>query len=238
MTISQFLAHKSPGKSRLFALDSGETDHLVAVTALSSSDLDLTDDLVGELNEFLFARAPGPLEKVLERVPDAVRMAVRRFLNEQCPPMPERFSWYGPIENLRLSYFSRLDAELERHVASAYWLGLGLRLENQIEEDGRTGWEFELMTAQAFVPGSVEPRSWYLPTGVELVRTWTSRESTGGDPVRAALTVARAQAELGRWVRVHAVEHGAGDDPHESATTSELVVDIFDAPAPRAECDD
>lgn len=83
--IRKFIAHTSPGKSRIFALTSGTPDYLEAVTSLGADDLHLTDKLVIELNDFLARRDESDLGSVLEAVPNPVRMAVNQFLKDRCP---------------------------------------------------------------------------------------------------------------------------------------------------------
>lgn len=229
-----FIAHTSPGRSRVFALVRSPADELEAVTTLGAGDLHLTGELVSALNSFLYDRDDSALGKVLDRVPKPVRMAAQQYLRNRCEPVMGAFTEYGPVEVVREAvYFSQIDAELEEYLESAYMIGLGIRMSNERLRDGGVGWVIRLLNDEVSVRASAEPRTWALPEGAKLVRTWTSRQMTGSvSPVRGALQVAVDATDRGRWVRIHTLLHSRYDVDFEGSGTSEFVVDVFDSPIP------
>ncbi|MFD8750094.1 hypothetical protein ACFV0O_03790 [Kitasatospora sp. NPDC059577] len=232
--VHSFIAHTSPGRSKVFALTKDPHDRLEAVTSLGGDDTHLTDDLVGALNNHLRDRNDAALQAVLERLPKAVRMATKQFLKARPLPETDDFTGYGPIEIVREAvYFSRIDDELEDYLQSAYMIGLGIRMSNSRDSSGGVGWVIQLRSDEVSVPASAEPRSWALPASVDLLETWTSKQPHPGlGPVRAALDVAGTASAEGRWVRIHTLLHSDSDVDFEGSGTSEFVVDIFDAPMP------
>jgi hypothetical protein len=228
--IRKFIAHTSPGKSRIFALASGTPDYLEAVTSLGADGLHLTDRLVIELNGFLATRDESELGSVLEAVPNPVRMAVNQFLKDRCVPQPGAFNLYGPLEVVREVYFLSADDEFEEYVSGAYMIGLGIRITNEQREGGRVGWVIQLLSDEVMLPASAELRGWALPDGVKVLRTWTGAEAER-DVVREALAVAAEAGANGQWARVHTV-YQSDDEDLESSGGSTFVVDVFDAPIP------
>lgn len=234
--IRKFVAHTSPGKSRIFALADGSPDYLEAVTSLGADDLHLTDKLVLELNDFLATRDEAELAAVLDALPNPVRMAINQFLKDRCAPAPGAFNLYGPLDVVREAYFGSVDDELEQYVSGAYMIGLGIRMTNERGEDGDVGWAIQLRSDEVMLPASAEKRAWALPEGVKLQRTWTDAEATR-NVVREALTVADTAADKGQWVRVHTLFQSSSEDL-EGAGGSSFVVDVFDAPIPLDEDDE
>ncbi|MFJ4438473.1 hypothetical protein [Streptomyces sp. NPDC088923] len=232
--IHSFIAHTSPGRSRIFALVKGPRDELEAVTTLGADDLPLTGELVDTLNSFLAERDETSLGAVLDGVPQPVRLAVRRYLAENCTPIPGMFTGYGPVEVVRPAvYFSEVDDELEEYLESAYMIGLGIRMSNERRSEGGTGWIVQLLSDEISVPPGAELRTWPLPVDAKLMETWSSNRPTGGiGPVRSALDVAEEASDKARWVRIHTLLRRERDSEFEGSATSEFVVDIFDAPIP------
>lgn len=167
-------------------------------------------------------------------VPLPVQTEVRRFLHDADDPDPCGYTELGPIDVVREFYFSDGSREIAEFLDAALMIGMGVRVSNEVDSDGVIDWRFELRSEEAFVPASAEPRSWLLPEGLRSISTWTSRESTGGDPVRAALRIAQEAARQGRYVRIHTFACGASDDLDDTLT-SEIAVDVLDAPAPLAQ---
>ncbi|MFJ2782077.1 hypothetical protein [Kitasatospora sp. NPDC087315] len=233
--VNSFIAHTSPGRSRVFALHKDPHDRLEAVTTLGGDDVRLTEDLVGVLNTYLADRDDVALQAVLDGLPKAVQMATRRYLKDECPPEMGAFTSFGPIEIVREAVcFSRIDDELEDYLQGAYMIGLGIRMSNERDSDGDVDWVVQLRNDEVSVPASAEPRSWELPSGVALLETWTSKEPHPGlGPVRAALGVAARASADGQWVRIHTLLHSHRDVDYEGSGTSEFVVDVFDAPIPQ-----
>ncbi|GLF96979.1 hypothetical protein [Streptomyces yaizuensis] len=232
--IYSFIAHTSPGRSRVFALVKDDPDRLEAVTALGAGDLHLAEELVGGLNNFLADRDDTVLQAVLDRLPNPVRMAAQQYLKNKCKPEPGSFTGYGPIDIVREAvYFRRLDDELEEYLDSAYMIGLGIRMSNELRRAGGITWVVQLRSDEVSVPLSAEPRTWALPAKAQLLKTWTSQQPLARlGPVRGALDVARAASAEGRWVRVHTLLHSSSDVDFEGSGTSEFVVDVFDASIP------
>lgn len=231
--IREFLAHTSPGRSRIFAIDDERQHALETVTTLGTQDLHLTESLLTELNSFLVTRNDDDLETVAQ-LPSAVQIAVRNFLKQRCSaPATGMVGVYGPLEQIRLAYFSDGSA-LRDYLDGAYMIGLGVRMTNEVDTDGEIGWEVVLLNEEAFVPAGADPRSWSLPPDVPLLSTWTSHGSRG-NPIGSALTVATRASSEGHWVRLHTFEHGSSDDPLQGESTSEVRVDVFDAPIPLGE---
>lgn len=223
MTIREFLAHKTPGKSRVFAIDGDRPQFLEAVTSLGADDLHRTDDLLDGLNFFLITRDDNDLAKLLGDFPDAVRLGVLEFVAARCPaPPPGAFGELGPIEQVQVFYVDEED--VEKFVQAAFLVGLGVRLSNETDA-GEIGWHFELLSGEAFVPLGTDPRTWELPAGTPLLSTWSSRFAKG-DPVSAAVEVALAASADDHWVRLHTFEIDG---------TSEIRVDVFDVPIPVGE---
>jgi hypothetical protein len=221
MTIREFLAHSTPGKSRVFAIDSDRPQFLEAVTSLGADDLHRTDELLDGLNFFLITRDEDALGKLLTEFPEAVRVGVRDFLAHRCPPPPlGSFGEYGPIEQVRLIYLGGGE-DLEEFVQAAYLVGLGIRLSNEVDKGG-VGWRLELLNEEAFVPAGAEPRTWALPASTPLLSTWISKFAKG-DAVTEAVELAVEASADGHWVRLHTFEHDG---------RSELRVDVFDVPPP------
>jgi hypothetical protein len=220
MTVREFLAHKTPGKSRVFAIDTDEPQFLEAVTTLGADDLHRTDRLLDGLNVHLLTRDEHDLTALLADFPDAVRIGVHDFLTRRCPaPPPGVFGEFGPVERVRLMYLDGDD--LEAYVQAAYLVDLGVRLTNEADARGRVDWELELLTEEAAVPPGAEPRTWPLPEA-PLLFTWISKYAKG-NAVTNAVDVALEASADGHWVRLHTFEHnGAG----------ELRVDVFDVPPP------
>ncbi|MBT2529539.1 hypothetical protein J7E91_30130 [Streptomyces sp. ISL-99] len=238
--VYSFIAHTSPGRSRVFAIRKGYPDRLEAVTTLGAADLHLTEEFVGGLNSFMADRDDAVLQAVLDRVPGPVAMAARQYLKENCAPELGAFTECGPVEVVREAvYFSRIDHELEEYLDGAYMIGLGIRMSNELSSDGDIGWVLQLRSDEVSVPASSEPRTWALPAGVPLLRTWTSEQPLAGlGPVRGALEVAEAASAEGCWVRVHTLLHSNRDVDFEGNGTSEFVVDVFDARIPSSELEE
>lgn len=233
----EFLAHRTPSRSRVFARVRPTDDHLEAVTTLGAADAPVTGDLIAALNTYLATREEKPLRTVLEHVPDAVRIAVQSFVRERCAFELGAFTSEGPIDVIRLCYFRQADHELVHYLDSAYVIGLGVRISNQRDRAGDVDWEVELRSDEAFAPAGADLRTWPLPDGVPVLRTWTSQESAG-NPITNAVAVAKKASDGGHWVRLHSVARGDGESEMNSATTSEVVVDVLDAAIPPAPYDD
>ncbi len=238
--IHSFIAHTSPGRSRVFALAKGPRDELEAVTTLGAGDLHLTGELVDALNCFLADRDEASLGVVLDRVPKPVRMAAQQYLKNKCAPMHGAFTGFGPIDVVRPAvHFSDIDDELEEYLEGAYMIGLGIRMSNERGSDGDVDWVVQLLSDEVSVPASAEPRTWALPVEAKLLQTWTSKRLTGGiGPVRSALNVAEDASAEGRWVRIHTLLHSDRDVDFEGNGSSEFVVDVFDAPIPLQHLDE
>ncbi|MFE9181363.1 hypothetical protein ACFYN5_34505 [Streptomyces sp. NPDC007126] len=217
----------------MFALVREPGEKLEAVFTLGSDDLHLTEELVHALNSFLSNRNESELGKVLGRAPKPVRMAVQQYLRDKCAPVLGAYTECGLVEVVREAFFGGIDEEIEEYLEGAYTIGLGIRMSNERERRGAVGWVVQLLTDEVSVPASAEPRTWAVPAGSKLVRTWTSRQCANGvGPVRGALHVAQDAAAQGRWVRVHTLLHSRYDVDFEGSGTSEFVVDVFDAPIP------
>lgn len=225
MTIREFLAHTTPGKSRVFAIDTDEPQALEAVTSLGADDLHRTDSLLDGLNVYLITRDETDLLERLADFPDAVRIGVRDFLTLRCPapPPPGAFGEFGPVERVRLMYLDGDD--IEEFVRAAYLLGLGVRLGNEADSRGRVGWELELLTEEPVVAPGTEARAWALPDSAPLSFTWISKFAKG-DVVTNAVEVALEASAQGSWVRLHTFDHDG---------SSEVRVDVFDVPPPAVE---
>lgn len=220
MTVREFLAHTTPGKSRVFAIDTDEPQFLEAVTTLGADDLHRTDSLLDGLNVHLLTRDENDLAELLAAFPDAVRIGVLDFLTRRCPaPPPGVFGEFGPVERVRLMYLRGDD--LDEFVQAAYLVGLGIRLTNQTGERGQVDWELELLTEEATVPPGAEARTWALPD-TPLSFTWISKYAKGNAVTNAVEVALEASAD-GSWVRLHTFENNG---------TSELRVDVFDVPPP------
>lgn len=238
--IHSFIAHKSPGRSRVFALVKDPHERLEAVTTLGIADVELTDDLVSALNCYLADRDDDPLQETLDRVPKAVCMASRQYLNNAAQPELGAFTGFGPIEVVRSAvYFTEIDEELEEYLQGAYTIGLGIRMRNELRSDGVVEWVVQLLNDEVSVAASAEPRTWALPPELKLLATWTSLHlTTGIGPVRSALNVANAASTKGQMVRVHTLLHSHRDIDFEGSGTSEFVVDVFDAAVPIQELEE
>ncbi|MFE6385811.1 hypothetical protein [Nocardiopsis dassonvillei] len=234
MYIERFIAHQTPAKARVFALTNDGDHGLRAVTTLSGDHMRLTTELVDALNIRLFESQAENLKSVLVSLPEPVQTAVRRFLHDAGDPDPCGYTELGPIDVVREFYFSDGSREIAEFLDAALMIGMGVRVSNEVDSDGVIDWRFELRSEEVFVPASAEPRSWLLPEGLRPISTWTSRESTGGDPVRAAFRIAQEAARQGRYVRIHTFACGASDDLDDTLT-SEIAVDVLDAPTPLAQ---
>lgn len=232
--IHSFIAHTSPGRSRVFALVRDPEEELEAVTTLGSGDLHLTRELVIALNSFLYDRDDRVLGEVLGLVPQAVRMAVQQYLKDKCAAITGAFTECGPVEVVREAvFFGQIDEELEEYLECAYTIGLGIRMSNERQRDGGVRWVIRLLNDEVSVPASAEPRTWGIPEEANLARTWTSMQRAGSaGPVRGALQVAADATDQDRWVRIHTLLHSRYDVDFEGSGTSEFVVDVFDAPIP------
>ncbi|MBT2445354.1 hypothetical protein J7E93_35805 [Streptomyces sp. ISL-36] len=204
------------------------------MTTLGAGDLHLTGELVSALNSFLYDRDDSALGKVLDRVPKPVRMATQQYLKDKCEPVMGAFTECGPVEVVREAvYFDGIDEELEEYLEGAYAIGLGIRMSNKRKRHGGVRWVIQLLNDEVSVPASAEPRTWAIPAGAKLARTWTSKQQAGGaGPVRGALQVAEDATDQGQWVRIHTLLHSRYDVDFEGSGTSEFVVDVFDAPIP------
>lgn len=236
MPIHEFLAHTTPGKSRIYALNDGDTRNLEAVTTLGATDLEHTNRLISGLNEFLRARDEAALGAVLQPLPDAVQLAVHQFLRERSARDAGNSVSSWSSSDVRLAYFGDSPDELEEYLSAAYLIGLGMKISNEIDEEGDLGWAIQLFTEEDFVPASAELRAWALPPNIEVRATWTSEEANG-DPIGTAVAVACEAADQGKWVRLHTLERGSGETIDDGTTTSEVVVDIFEAQIPPADTD-
>lgn len=221
MTIREFLAHTTPGKSRVFAIDTDEPQSLEAVTSLGADDLHHTDSLLDGLNVYLITRDENDLTDRLADFPEAVRIGVQDFVKRRCtaPPLGA-FGEFGPIERVRLIYLDGDD--LEDFVQAAYLVDLGVRLTNEADARGRIDWELELLTEEAVVAPGAEARTWALPGSAPLLFTWISKYAKG-NAVTNAVEVAREASADGHWVRLHTFGHDSG---------SEIRVDVLDVPPP------
>lgn len=238
--IHSFIAHTSPGRSRVFALVKGSRDELEAVTTLGAGDLHLTGELVDALNCFLADRDEKLLGVVLDRVPKPVSMAAQQYLKDKCAPVLGAFTGFGWIDVVRSAvYFSEIDDGLEEYLDGAYMIGLGIRMSNERDSEGDVDWVVQLLSDEVSVPASAEPRTWALPAEVKIRQTWTSKRLTGGlGPVRSALNVAEEASAEGRWVRIHTLLHSDRDVDFEGSGSSEFVVDVFDGPIPLQHLDE
>jgi hypothetical protein len=161
-------------------------------------------------------------------------MAAQQYLKEGCEPVMGAFTECGPVEVIREAvYFGRIDDEIEDYLEGAYTIGLGIRMSNERKPDGSVGWVIQLLSEEVSVPASAEPRTWAVPARAKVLRTWTTKQLTGGTgPVRGALQVAEDATAQGQWVRIHTLLHSRYDVDFEGSGTSEFVVDVFDAPIP------
>lgn len=144
------------------------------------------------------------------------------------------FTDCGPVEVVREAvFFGGVDEELEEYLEGAYTIGLGIRMSNERQRDGDgIKWVIQLLDDEVSVPASATPRTWALPEGAKLARTWTSKQrDNSAGPVRGALQVAADATDQGRWVRVHTLLHSHYDVDFEGSGTSEFVVDVFDSPS-------
>ena len=233
--IRQFLAHTSPGKSRVFALADGAPERLEAVTSLGAADLHLTGELVRSLNNYLTDRDEVSVGSVLARLPGAVRVAVSHFLATRCAS-EQGLVTPSALEVVREAFFGPVDDELARYIGAAYTLGLGIRMTNLRDQDGEVAWSIQLRKEEVMLPASAETRAWALPEGVRLLRTWTDAEAEQ-NVVFEALAVADAAAKSGRWARLHTVFQSDSDNL-EGPGSSAFVVDAFDALVPPDEEDE
>jgi hypothetical protein len=229
--IYSFLSHSTPGKCRIYALPDQRSQHLLAVTTLGSDHSELTDELVATLNTYLAERDEDELTTVLNRTPQAVRTAIRRFLRDNCVNEPGRFNSWGPLDVIREAVYFCDPNEVQEYIEAAYTIGLGIRMDNRLDSEGEIEWVVQLMSDEAFVPAGRPPRTWALPDEIRLLHTWTSQENNNRHVVTAAMDVARAANVSGQWCRLHTVLHGDGDTEFDSAT-SEFVVEVFDTPPP------
>ncbi|MFF9580308.1 hypothetical protein ACF1BA_34365 [Streptomyces rubiginosohelvolus] len=204
------------------------------MTTLGAGDLHLTAEMVSALNCFLYDRDDSALGEVLDRVPKAVRMAVQQYLKDKCAPVMGAFTECGPVEVVREAvFFGQIDEELEEYLEGAYMIGLGIRMSNERQRDGGVGWVIRLLNDEVSVPAGAELRTWAIPEGAKLERTWTSKQQdSSAGPVRGALQVAADATDQDRWVRIHTLLHSRYDVDFEGSGTSESVVDVFDAPIP------
>jgi len=234
--INRYFTHESPTKSRIFALRGERDDELEVVTTLGADDVSKTAALLAALNDLETNATTEALEGVLAVLPQAVNTAVRRHVAVGEDRAPEPRTTPNTTASIRLMYFSALDDELEEHIEGAYNLGLGIRLTNEVDRGGQVGWSLELFAEEEFVPAGKSVRTWPLPSGAPLLKTWTSERSGIRGPwlpvVAEAVGLASDASRQGRWVRVHTVLHGDGPDEFDGTSTSEFVVDIFDAAIP------
>ncbi len=233
--IRKFVAHKTPSKCRIFAVDREDPTQLVAVTKLGPSDLHVTDKLVSKLNTMLYGGDEAGYSALLEQLPDPVRLAVQAFLREHCAN-DDKDPWPFPdsADRVRLTYFAGPygKEDLRDYLEGAYMIGLGIRVSNFVaryDGDDEIEWRVELFRDEPAATNDTDPRAWELPDGAPLLSTWTS--SGKGHPVANALRIAHEASEAGRWVRIHTFEREQNDEVGAGAV-SEFAVDIFDAPIP------
>lgn len=235
--IREFVAHTSPGKGRIFALVEGNRS-LEAVTTLGSNDLVLVAEVVSRLNDYLADRDQASLKPVLDQLPNAVQVAIRNFIQTRCHFELGMYSDCGFNDVVREKVcFGPLNAdflveEFTDYLDSAYALGLGIRATNEVD-DGEVSWLVELRVDEVFVSAGDEPRTWSLPADVTVLKTWISERATHG-PAAAAVRTALDASAKGLWVRMHTIAHGGVKSTLGWSATSEFVVDIFDAPIPKA----
>lgn len=231
MTVRRFLAHKNSGKSRLFAVDHDGVDTLEAVTTLGAGDADRVDELVRALDLYLSTRDPDVLEQGLRGLPDAVVLAVRGFLRSRCAPEPGSFGPHGFVEPIRRSRFPLDSRTVEDHLRGAFQIGLGLRVENDVDHRGQRGWAVVILTEHPFVPVNGGRRAWPLPDGSRVDSEWI-RGRAPGRQIPDALAVAREAADAGKRARIHTYLKGDGEHWLDGAMTVEVVVDVFAEPPP------
>ena len=236
MPVRKFVAYRSAGKSKIFALTQGPVEALEAVTSLGSDDARMTDDLVRELNFFLIERDEKSLDAVLSRFPNAVQMAVRAFLSEWCQPQLGMMSIFGAVEPLRSIHVDN-DHEFREFVDAAYLLGLGVEAWNEISSDGDAWWAVQFSTAEPFVRASEGGRAWLPPENARLASTWTSRDHKKGNIIDHAVQIAQAATSRGKWAYLHTFEK-SDDERTDGHTVSEIVVDVFDASIPTSSDED
>lgn len=217
---SQFAAHQTQGKSRIFAIDHVNQARLEVVTTLDGADAVHTDRLIDALDALVNERAEEPLAEVLAVFPQAVQLGVRDYAQRRRhAPKPGTYSEaYGRLSVLRVIYTtSRHD--LYDLMSAAYLIGLGIRTTNERPLDGNMGWELNLLTAEPYFDSTDELRRWSESLGYPLLSTWISDNR----PVEEGLDIALKASRDGHLVRLHSCEL-----PGES----KIVVDVYDAPIP------
>ncbi|QSE87849.1 hypothetical protein JWS13_04105 (plasmid) [Rhodococcus pseudokoreensis] len=234
MTVERFVSYDSAGKCRIFALIS-HADKIEVVTTVGSRDQALTEPLVGALNDYLATRSEVGLDNVLGKMPAPVSMAVHSYLRGHTLREAEAEAGDSSArkELVRELYYGLDSPNFLEQLEAAYTIGLGVRVASERVDDGSIEWTAHFCKHDSYVPATLAPRAWPLPQGIPVLQTWTSQESTTGNPVAAALEVARAAASQGNWVRMHTVEHDDGGGYTEGVVcTCEWVVDILDAAVP------
>ncbi|HWO60179.1 MAG TPA: hypothetical protein VNO31_09120 [Umezawaea sp.] len=228
MSVRRFLAHKNSGKSRLFAV---RHDTLEAVTTLGVGDVERTDDIVRALDVYLSVRDEVALEEALRGLPDAVLLAIRGYLRSRATPEPGTFGPNGLVEVVRRARFPLESGTIEQYLSGAYVIGLGIRVENLVDDRDRHRWAVVLLNGMPFVPMGGEARAWRLPDGSRVEAEWIKGDAPGRQ-VPAALTAARKAAAAGRRVRIHTYLQGDGKHWLDGAMTTSAVVDVFNEPPP------
>ncbi|MCS7477228.1 hypothetical protein ACFFQW_12730 [Umezawaea endophytica] len=231
MTIRQFLVHADASGSRLFAVDHGEVDRLDVVAEWGPGEVARADDVVRVLDLYLALRDEGGLEDGLRGLPDVVLRSIREFLRSRCAPEPGAFGPGGFIVPVRRARFRLEAATIDEYLSGAYAVGLGIRVENGVDERHGPHWDVVLLNRMPFVPADGGARAWALPDGSRVESEWVVGEAPGRQ-VPVALDSARRAVARDKRVRIHTYLQGDGEHWLDGAMTTSVVVDVFDEPAP------
>lgn len=228
--IKEILRHNSGSKMRIYARPVDD-ECLTVITTVGAEHLSAGNELALALNIYLFERDEANLTAVLERLPEAVNLAVQAFVAGLDPLEVGDRDGFELIADHGCAYHSRRNKDLLPYVDSADMVNLGVRMESQQDSKGNEEWKVVLRSMVPFVTYEDIPRAWALPDGIELERSWTSVGNPAAHGTETALEIAEDAADEGKYVRMHTFWRTDTPDPDGRATL-EYVVDVFNAPMP------
>ncbi|MEV6058442.1 hypothetical protein AB0L62_00425 [Nocardia asteroides] len=233
MMIKQFVAHRTPTKAHIFAIDRRDdfwarADGLELVTTVGRDQLSMVDGLITDLNMYLSdpdRKDPAgvgmhELPETLSRLPSAVAESIDRFIRRRCDESQfgeygdqgpiHTVDWYPPSLDALPTGWNSLDqlfSVITGHGdVSVRW---------QVVEgcSGQLEWEPEARTERPHVRYDDPcPAGWVRPHGMAPTLVWTSwvigelrDEDFVEVPLREGLRLAADAFDAGKMARIYPV---------------------------------
>jgi hypothetical protein len=168
-----FVPVSSPGKTRVYLV--GHEPHLVRLPTLTqvatvTGPPELGRQLVAALNSAAWSGQTTDLDRLLDKLPDAVGQGCRAAL-KQCPP-PASLALSTddvPMVMLREVWFDSGSEDLANAARAAMELGLQFIFDNELDEEGRVWVRGRLLSDEREAETDDVDRWWPAPEDAQVV---------------------------------------------------------------------